>query len=305
MNLPPPHLRLVIPPCFDPCRSLLGRIVARPAADARQAEAFLVLTVAMIVLAAMLGGYLGWALVPPGSRTLFTAILGGALFLIAASLIGRRPAIIIQADRDGVQIRHARRVRTRARDSSTRGFRADAEAVEASAVASTKIARDLIDFPPGAPALQGASSVPPSSNFGSPSESASDARTRTHRMADRHPPNGAHADVLLHIPYSSIERTARIDGLTFHRHYRRFAQTRVFVNRMPSELILMRVGDLDAIDHGSVENRRGGGSGGNSAACRGIPIILGLADESDRAAFEAFLAEVANVAPASSWADVV
>ena len=47
-------------------------------------------------------------------------------------------------------------------------------------------------------------------------------------------------DVELVLPSDEIETACTIDARTFHRHYRRYAQTRVFVNRVPAELLLLR-----------------------------------------------------------------
>lgn len=53
--------------------------------------------------------------------------------------------------------------------------------------------------------------------------------------------------------YEEIETACRIDARTFHRHYRRYAETRVFVNRVPDQLLLLR--------------------------WNGIPVILGLSED--------------------------
>lgn len=47
-------------------------------------------------------------------------------------------------------------------------------------------------------------------------------------------------DAELILPYDEIDAACRIDARTFHRHYRRYAQTRVFVNHVPAELLLFR-----------------------------------------------------------------
>lgn len=179
---------IVISPCFDAGRSLLGRLFRAITADERQAESYLILAVGLLGLAVLLGGYLGWALVPPGSRHVFVAVFLGLVFLMGAGLTGRRPSVTVRAGQDELTI-----------DS---------------------------------------------------------------------------ADGELRIPYSAVERWSRIDDRTFHRHYRRYAETRVFVNRVPSELLLLRAGDA--------------------------PVVLGLETEADRTALEALLAETADARRASS-----
>lgn len=42
------------------------------------------------------------------------------------------------------------------------------------------------------------------------------------------------------IPYDEMEDVGRVDARVFHRHYRRYAQTRAFVNRTHGELLLLR-----------------------------------------------------------------
>lgn len=55
------------------------------------------------------------------------------------------------------------------------------------------------------------------------------------------------------LPYDEIEGACRIDARTFHRHYRRYAQTRAFVNHVHAELLFFR--------------------------WNGIPVVLGPADD--------------------------
>jgi hypothetical protein len=74
----------------------------------------------------------------------------------------------------------------------------------------------------------------------------------------------------LRIPYSEIERMSRIDDRLYYRHYRRYAETRAFVNRTPSELLLLRFG--------------------------GVPVVLGLDRGTDLARLEELLLARATIA---------
>jgi hypothetical protein len=67
----------------------------------------------------------------------------------------------------------------------------------------------------------------------------------------------------LRIPFAEIESIARVDDRTYYRHYRRYAETRGFVNRIPSELLLLRVG--------------------------GVPVVLGIESAADLGTLEALL----------------
>ena len=74
----------------------------------------------------------------------------------------------------------------------------------------------------------------------------------------------------LSIPYDAIHDVTRVDARTFHRHYRRYAETRVFANRIDDELLLLKwngvpvviglsAGDLGALEriltaHAAVES---------------------------------------------------
>lgn len=42
------------------------------------------------------------------------------------------------------------------------------------------------------------------------------------------------------LPLGEIEAAERVSAAQFHRHWRRYAATRVFVNRLPAELLLLR-----------------------------------------------------------------
>lgn len=44
----------------------------------------------------------------------------------------------------------------------------------------------------------------------------------------------------LFIPYAAIDGASRVGARTFHRHYRRYAETRVFVNRIEDDLLLLQ-----------------------------------------------------------------
>jgi hypothetical protein len=67
----------------------------------------------------------------------------------------------------------------------------------------------------------------------------------------------------LRIPFSAIERISRVDDRTYYRHYRRYAETRAFVNRIPSELLLLHVD--------------------------GAPVVLGIESIADLGTLEALL----------------
>jgi hypothetical protein len=45
------------------------------------------------------------------------------------------------------------------------------------------------------------------------------------------------------LPYTSIDEIERISAQRYHRHYRRYAATQVFVSAIPDEVILLRTGD--------------------------------------------------------------
>ncbi len=77
----------------------------------------------------------------------------------------------------------------------------------------------------------------------------------------------------LTLPFSELDSASRIDARTFHRHYRRYAETRSFVNRVPTELVLLR--------------------------WKGIPVILGL-EEEDLDAFLPMLEQRVSAVRASS-----
>lgn len=56
-------------------------------------------------------------------------------------------------------------------------------------------------------------------------------------------PNGMmlrQGDRALALPYPTIASAATVSALAFHRHWRRYAATHVFVNRIPDELLLLR-----------------------------------------------------------------
>lgn len=61
------------------------------------------------------------------------------------------------------------------------------------------------------------------------------------------------SDKALTLPYGEIRSARRIDAQTFHRHYRRYAETRAFVNHVPGDLLLLH--------------------------WNGVPVVLGLADD--------------------------
>ncbi|MEP0547720.1 MAG: hypothetical protein ABJF88_12370 [Rhodothermales bacterium] len=44
----------------------------------------------------------------------------------------------------------------------------------------------------------------------------------------------------LSLPYARIHAAERISADAYHRHWRRYAATRAFVNRLPAELLLLR-----------------------------------------------------------------
>lgn len=67
----------------------------------------------------------------------------------------------------------------------------------------------------------------------------------------------------LRIPFSAIERISRVDDRTYYRHYGRYAETRAFVNRIPSELLLLHVD--------------------------GAPVVLGIESTADLGTLEALL----------------
>lgn len=69
---------------------------------------------------------------------------------------------------------------------------------------------------------------------------------------------------VLVLPYERIHAAERISAAAYHRHWRRYAATRVFVNRLPAELLLLRTA------HG--------------------PVVLGLA-AADLARLETHLAD--------------
>jgi hypothetical protein len=58
------------------------------------------------------------------------------------------------------------------------------------------------------------------------------------------------------VPYDGLDRVTLISATTYHRHYRRYAATKVFVSRVPDELLLLRT------PHG--------------------PVVVGLPDADDR-----------------------
>lgn len=89
-------------------------------------------------------------------------------------------------------------------------------------------------------------------------------RPRLHvraRAEALHISRGAEALVL---PWRRIEAAERVSAESYHRHWRRYAATRAFVNRLPEELLLLRTG--------------------------AGPVVLGLA-AADLARLEAHLAE--------------
>ncbi len=47
----------------------------------------------------------------------------------------------------------------------------------------------------------------------------------------------------LHLGYGAIDRAERITAEAYHRHWRRYAATRAFVNRLPDDLLLLRTDD--------------------------------------------------------------
>lgn len=66
------------------------------------------------------------------------------------------------------------------------------------------------------------------------------------------------------VPYAEIESVDVVSALDFHRHYRRYRQTRVFVNRLGNEVVLIRTTNG--------------------------PVVVGM-PESDRQAFKSQLEE--------------
>jgi hypothetical protein len=58
------------------------------------------------------------------------------------------------------------------------------------------------------------------------------------------------------VPYDGLDDVDVISATTYHRHYRRYAATKVFVSRVPDELLLLRT------PHG--------------------PVVVGLPDADDR-----------------------
>ncbi len=45
------------------------------------------------------------------------------------------------------------------------------------------------------------------------------------------------------VPYNDIEHVEPVSATTFHRHYRRYAATTIFVSRLPDEVLLLRTPD--------------------------------------------------------------
>lgn len=78
------------------------------------------------------------------------------------------------------------------------------------------------------------------------------------------------------IPFEDVESIDRIDGRTFHRHYRRYAETRVFVNRVRDELLLL--------------------------TWNGVPVVLGLGEE-QMESVEHLFERLAPIGHASSHVD--
>ncbi len=189
------HRAFIIASRFDPTRSPLGRLVRARAADARQGESLYIVAVALIVLAFVLAGFLGWTVLPepqpPGARIFI--VLGGVLLVVFAStcLVGRQPEIVIRPGRSDLTVE------------------------------------------------------------------SSDGALRIH--------------------YSVVERVSRIDDRTYYRHYRRYAETRDFVNRIPPELLLVRAA--------------------------GIPVVFGLDSDADLDALESLLARTPVTGRASSHVD--
>lgn len=62
----------------------------------------------------------------------------------------------------------------------------------------------------------------------------------------------------LTVPYDSIEHVETVSATTYHRHYRRYAATKIFVGEMPDDLLLL-------------QTPRG-------------PVVVGLPDEGDQKA---------------------
>ena len=73
------------------------------------------------------------------------------------------------------------------------------------------------------------------------------------------------------VPYDGLDRVASISATTYHRHYRRYADTKVFVSQVPDELLL-----LDT-PHG--------------------PVVVGLPDADDRDALRQHLETATIEAP--------
>lgn len=65
------------------------------------------------------------------------------------------------------------------------------------------------------------------------------------------------------VPYDGLDRVVPISATTYHRHYRRYAATKIFVSRVPDELLLLRTPDG--------------------------PVVVGLPDADDRAALKRHL----------------
>lgn len=51
----------------------------------------------------------------------------------------------------------------------------------------------------------------------------------------------------LRIPFAEIESFSLLDARTFHRHYRRYAETITLVNHVPDELLLLRWGSRPVV----------------------------------------------------------
>ena len=73
------------------------------------------------------------------------------------------------------------------------------------------------------------------------------------------------------VPYDGLDRVASISATTYHRHYRRYAATKVFVSQVPDELLLLRT------PHG--------------------PVVVGLPDADDREALRHHLETATIEAP--------
>lgn len=73
------------------------------------------------------------------------------------------------------------------------------------------------------------------------------------------------------VPYDGLDHVDSISATTYHRHYRRYAATKVFVSQVPDELLLLRT------PHG--------------------PVVVGLSDPDDRDALRHHLETTTIEAP--------